>query len=88
MLGLTALPAHAEVTYPTGLRIGLEPPAEAILSTRFPGFEDADRKVTITVLDLPAAAFEQIEAAAFADIQAGCRTSSARAFLSKTASVS
>jgi hypothetical protein len=65
--GLAALgsPASAEPVFPTGLRIGLEPQGDLILSKRFPGFEDADRKVAITILDLPGPAFEQIEHSAF-----------------------
>jgi hypothetical protein len=51
----------AATVYPPGLRIGLEPPADMTLSTRFPGFEDADRKVAITIFDLPAAAYPSLE---------------------------
>lgn len=63
--------AAAEVQFPPGLRVGIEPPATMQPSPRFPGFEDADRKAAITLLDLHAAAFPQIEAAIFADTQPG-----------------
>ena len=61
----------ADPVFPPGLRIGLEPPGDLTLSKRFPGFEDADRKVAITMLDLPARAYEELERSAFAKIQPG-----------------
>ena len=63
--------ARAEPVYPTGLRIGLEPQGDLVLSKRFQGFEDADRKVIITILDLPVNAYEEIERSAFAKEQRG-----------------
>jgi hypothetical protein len=51
----------AATVFPPGLRIGLEPPGDLRLSTRFPGFEDADRKVAVTIFDLPAAAYPSLE---------------------------
>jgi hypothetical protein len=65
--------ATAEPVYPPGMRIGLAPPGEAKLSARFPGFEDAGRKVAITILDLPGGAYPDLEAAAFAKEQAGLK---------------
>jgi hypothetical protein len=61
----------AELRFPPGLRIGLELPAGLTPSARFPGFEDADRKVAVTVLDLPAVAYEEIERSIFAKDQPG-----------------
>ena len=63
--------AGAEPVFMPGMRIGLEPPGDLKLSTHFPGFEDADRKVTIAILDLPAGAYENIERSAFAENQRG-----------------
>jgi len=57
--------AAAEPTFPQGLRVGLTPPADAKLSAQFPGFADAGRQVTITILDLPGAAYPSLEAAVF-----------------------
>ncbi len=54
------------MVYPPGLRIGLEPAGELSVSRRFPGFEDAARQVAVTILDLPAAAFDQLSRSAFA----------------------
>jgi hypothetical protein len=77
MLGMwaglaSAIPAaHAEVVFPPGLRVGLEPPSGLILSKTFPGFEDIDRKVVITLLDLPARTYEEIERSAFNKTQSG-----------------
>jgi len=65
-VGLGLAPAvTAEPVFPPGLRIGLEPPVDLKLSTRFPGFEDSDRKVAIAILDLPAGAYPELETAAF-----------------------
>lgn len=72
-LGTALGPAAAEPVFPTGLRVGLEPPANAVLSTRFPGFEDADRKVVITILDLPGGAYTELEAAVFGKNQPGLK---------------
>jgi hypothetical protein len=63
--GLSIGTAVADPVYPPGLRIGLEPQGDLTVSKRFPGFEDADRKVAITILDLPARAYEEIERSAF-----------------------
>ena len=63
--------ASAEPVFPLGLRIGLEPAGDLKLSTRFPGFEDADRKVAITILDLPARAYGELERSAFGNNQPG-----------------
>ena len=52
-------PSAAEPVFPPGLRIGLEPPGDLKPSTRFAGFEDPDRKVAITILDLPAGAYAE-----------------------------
>ena len=46
------------------MRIGLEPPGDLKPSTHFPGFEDIDRKVGVTIFDLPAAAYAELERAA------------------------
>jgi hypothetical protein len=59
-----ALPAAAETVFPPGLRVGLEPPGDLKPSTQFSGFEDFDRKVAISILDLPASAFAEFERAA------------------------
>ncbi len=66
---LSALPAHAQTRYPPGLRVGLSVPPGMTPSARFPGFEDTDRKASITILDLPIAALESLERAAHAESQ-------------------
>lgn len=66
-----AIPASAEPVFPPGLRIGLEPMSDLVASRRFPGFEDAGHKVAITILDLPARAYEEIERSIFAKDQSG-----------------
>jgi hypothetical protein len=57
--------AVAEPAYPPGSRIGLEVPGDLKPSTRIPGFEDPERKVSIAILDLPASAYSELETAAF-----------------------
>jgi hypothetical protein len=69
--GFSALPASAEVAFPPGLRVGLEPQGDLVPSQRFPGFEDAKNQVAVAVLDLPAHAYEDIERSAFGSGQTG-----------------
>ena len=59
----------AEPVFPPGLRIGLDPPGDLKLSTRFAGFEDSERQVIIAILDLPASAYRELEVAAFNKVQ-------------------
>jgi hypothetical protein len=73
LLVAAAQAAHAEPAFPTGSRIGLEVPADLKVSTRFPGFEDAERKVAVEVLDLPRASYDDVMKSAFADEQSGAR---------------
>jgi hypothetical protein len=61
----------AEPVFPKGSAIGLVPPDGLKLSTHFVGFEDPDRKVTISILQLPLAAYENIERSIFAKTQTG-----------------
>jgi len=64
LLGITPAVA-AELVFPPGLRIGLEPAGELKLAHQFPGFEDPARNVTVTIFDLPSSAFHELETAAF-----------------------
>lgn len=61
----------AEPVFPKGSVIGLVPPDGLKLSTHFAGFEDPDRKASISILQLPMAAYETIERSIFAQNQAG-----------------
>jgi hypothetical protein len=79
-LALTASAAAAEVVYPPGMRVGLEPPLDAKVSTRISGFEDLDRKVAIGILDLPGAAYGQIQASMFGANQQGLEDVKREAF--------
>jgi hypothetical protein len=79
-LALTASAAAAEVVYPPGMRIGLEPPLDAKVSTRISGFEDLDRKVAIGILDLPGGAYSQIEKSMFGPNQQGLEDVKREAF--------
>jgi hypothetical protein len=66
-----AAPASAQVVFPPGSRIGLTPPADMVVSKRFAGFEDLDRKAIITILDLPLRAYGDLERSAFTQVQNG-----------------
>jgi hypothetical protein len=57
--------AASEPVYPPGSRVGLELPGDLRPSTRFPGFEDLERKVSVAILDLPTSAYAELETAAF-----------------------
>jgi hypothetical protein len=51
----------ADPVFPVGSRIGLVPPPGLVPSRTFEGFEDADKKVAIVVLELAPAAYADIE---------------------------
>lgn len=65
--------AAAASVYPTGLRVGLEPPGDLKPSGQFPGFTDDARKVSIGILELPGRAYEEIERSIFNSNQAGIK---------------
>lgn len=78
LLALLAVPillvqaaGAADLTFPPGLRIGLQPPGDFTVSTRLPGFEDTGRNAVISILDLPARAYDDLARSAFADDQKG-----------------
>ena len=50
----------ADAVFPPASRVGLVPPPGFVLSTRFSGFEHADKQASILVGDLPGFAFEAI----------------------------
>ena len=70
-LAAFAAGAAADPVFPKGSSIGLTPPGDLKLSTRFPGFEDPERKVTVSILQLPLSAYEGIERSIFAKNQTG-----------------
>ena len=53
----------ADVTYPTGVRVGLTPLIGLSRATTFSGFESDDRSVKVLVTELPAGAFNQVKTA-------------------------
>ncbi len=61
----------AEPVFPKGSAIGLVPPGDLKPGTHSPGFEDPDRKVSISILQLPMAAYETLEKSIFAKDQIG-----------------
>lgn len=60
LLGVLVAGESGAPVFPPGMRIGLVPPASLTVSRRFPGIEDSDRHVTISILDLPAAAYDRL----------------------------
>lgn len=67
----TAAVRAADPVYPKGLPVGLVPPGDFKLSTRFPGYEDAGRKASISIVTLPLPAYNDIERSIFSNNQAG-----------------
>src|SRR5262249_6622692 len=57
----------ADAMFPSGLRVGLVPPAGMVASKNFPGFEDRDRKVGILIVELPRGAYDDGVKAIFTD---------------------
>ena len=70
--------AAAETIFPPGLRIGIEPPPGMTLNRTSGQFEDVDRNATLTILDLPARLYNNLEQAIFAEIGAPGVTIEAR----------
>ena len=70
-LAVLSFTAMADPVFPPGMRVGLELPPGLTPSKQFPGFEDADRKVAVTILDLPPQAYEELERAGFGKMQPG-----------------
>lgn len=71
LVAVAASPVSATPQFPPGLRIGLEPPGDLVVSKTFTGFEDPGRKAAVAILDLPARAYEDIERSAFGPQQTG-----------------
>jgi hypothetical protein len=62
LLSLAVLPASAaDVVFPPGLRIGIVPIQGLAASTTFQGFETADHSVKVLMVELPAAAFAEVQ---------------------------
>ncbi|MGU3536561.1 hypothetical protein [Methylobacterium sp. A54F] len=57
---LTGGAAAAEPVYPAGSRFGFEPPADMAPSRRFSGFERKEGGATLSVVELPPAAFADL----------------------------
>jgi hypothetical protein len=57
---LFVLPALAEPAFPPGSRIGLVPPPGMVASQNFQGFEDADRKALLVILEFSAQTFGKV----------------------------
>jgi len=53
--------AAAEPTFPPGSRVGLTPPKDMVLSKRFSGFENPGKVASITFMEMPPEAYEQLE---------------------------
>jgi hypothetical protein len=53
----------ADVTYPTGVRLGLTPLVGLVRAKTFSGFESEDQTVKVLVTELPADAFNDVKAA-------------------------
>ena len=80
LLALPATAAVAQPAFPTGSPIGLEPAGDLKLTTRFPGFEDPDRKTVVSLIDLPAARYEEVLNSAFAGSPPGLRNVTRESF--------
>lgn len=50
----------AEPVFPPASRIGLVPPKDMTVSRRFSGFENEEKATAITLVEMPAAAYEQL----------------------------
>lgn len=63
LLFATGSALAADVTYPTGVRVGLTPLVGLSPAKTFSGFESDDRSVKVLVTELPAGAFSEVKTA-------------------------
>ncbi len=61
---------NAEPVFPPGLRVGLEPAGDFKAGSGISGFQDRDRKATIGIAELPAAAYGELVKAMFGQVPA------------------
>lgn len=80
LLAVPAATAAAQPAFPTGSPVGLEPAGDLKPANRFPGFEDPDRKVVVSIIDLPAARYEEVLNTAFAESPPGLRNVTRESF--------
>lgn len=80
LLAVPAATAAAQSIFPTGSPIGLEPAAGLKQTDRFRGFEDPDRKVIVSIIDLPAARYEEVLNTAFTESPPGLRNMARESF--------
>jgi hypothetical protein len=63
--------ANAEPAFPPGQRVGLEPAGDLKPGPGISGFQDLDRKATVTIAELPAATYGELTNALFGSAPAG-----------------
>lgn len=51
----------ADPVFPTASRIGIAPPAGMVASKAFPGFEDAERRAVLSLVELPLPAYAELD---------------------------
>jgi len=61
-------PRAADAVFPPAARVGLAPPAGLTVSKEFVGFEDRARKTGILIIELPAAAYAEMEKSVTAEL--------------------
>src|SRR5919109_732248 len=61
LLAWTIAAQAAEPTFPAGSRLGLVPPAGLTAPSGFRGFLDRDNNASILLIEMPSAAFAEIE---------------------------
>ncbi len=61
-LALSGAGSAAEVVFPPGSRVGLDPPPDMDVSQRFSGFESRSKTRVITAVEMPAQAFKDLSA--------------------------
>ncbi|HEX5867293.1 MAG TPA: hypothetical protein VFY72_06260 [Beijerinckiaceae bacterium] len=61
-LAVSGAGSAAEVVFPSGSRIGLDPPPDMDVSQRFAGFESRSKSAVITAVEMPPEAFKDLSA--------------------------
>ena len=80
LLAIPAATSAAQPAFPPGSPIGLEPAGDLKRTDRFPGFEDPDRKAVVSIIDLPAARYEEVLNTAFTQSPPGLRNVTRESF--------
>lgn len=80
LLSVPATTATAQPAFPPGSPVGLEPAGDLKPTDRFPGFEDPERQVIVSFIELPVIRYQEVLHSAFTDSPQGLRNIARESF--------